>query len=438
MTKRKRPHRNESVSLQGWIISAAYVVVSVVLGLTLPRLENSYFPGLAHGMSASAALAFFSAVSSGMMALTGIVFAVAFVIVQFGAVAYSPRLVVMFTNNPRLYHALGIFFATFGYSLAALVWTDRGGSGVVPLFSTMLVGLLVITSMFAFVGMVNSLNDMQIHNVLRIVGEHGRQVIAAMYQPLPPDGGERQLPDADRSRSTGPVTQTITYMGEPRSIASFDTVALMRLAESVGGMIELDYAVGDTALWGTTFARLRGARKVLDEAALMQAVELADTRTMEQDPKYPIRLLVDIAIRALSPAVNDPTTGVQALDQIEDLLRRLGQSDLDIGQIRNARGELRVIVPMPTWSDYLSLSFDEIRQFGVTSVQILRRLRSALSGLAAAVSAEERRVQTASYLRHLDLDVERSALDDTDRVTARQEDRQGLGMPRERSAPAPS
>ncbi len=129
-------------------------------------------------------MVFFSAVSSGMMALTGIVFAVAFVMVQFGAVAYPPRLVVMFTNKPRLYHSLGIFFATFGYSLATLAWTDRGGSGVVPLYATMLVGLLVIASMFAFVGMVGSLNDMQIHNVLRGVGNRGRQVIADMYQPL--------------------------------------------------------------------------------------------------------------------------------------------------------------------------------------------------------------------------------------------------------------
>ena len=85
-----------------------------------------------------------------MMALTGIVFAIAFVVVQFSALAYSPRLVVMFANSPTLYHTLGIFFATFTYSLAALAWTDRGGSGEVPLFSTMLVNVLLIVSMLAF------------------------------------------------------------------------------------------------------------------------------------------------------------------------------------------------------------------------------------------------------------------------------------------------
>ena len=96
----------------------------------------------------------------------------------------------------------------------------------------------------------------------------------------------------------------------------------------------------------------------------MRAVQLAFERTSEQDPKYPIRLLVDVAIKALSPAINDPTTAVQAIDQIEDLLRRLGGHDLDAGYAHDADGVLRLIFPMPTWEDYLVLAFDEIRHCG--------------------------------------------------------------------------
>ena len=113
----------------------------------------------------------------------------------------------------------------------------------------------------------------------------------------------------------------------------------------------------------------------------MRAIRLARERTFEQDPKYPIRLLVDIAIRALSPAINDPTTAVQTIDQLEDLLRRLGQYDLDAGHASDANGVVRLVFPMPTWEDYLALAFDEIRQYGSTSVQVMRRLRSALVGL---------------------------------------------------------
>ena len=105
------------------------------------------------------------------------------------------------------------------------------------------------------------------------------------------------------------------------------------------------------------------AGTALPEQALLRAVQVGRERTFEQDPKYPMRLLVDIAIKALSPAINDPTTAVQAIDQIEDLLRRLG-GELDAGGVADAQGVLRLVFPTPTWEDYLALAFDEIRQYG--------------------------------------------------------------------------
>jgi len=152
--------------------------------------------------------------------------------------------------------------------------------------------------------------------------------------------------------------------------------------------------------------------------------------TFEQDPKYAIRLLVDIAIKALSPAINDPATAVRAIDQIEDLLYRLGMRDLDAGYARDANGVLRVIFPMPTWEDYLRLSFDEIRQYGASSVQVMRRLRAALSGVAEAITSETRMASVQAYVKHLDLAISRSPLDTEDRLVASQEDPQGLGLSR--------
>jgi uncharacterized membrane protein len=173
-----------------------------------------------------------------------------------------------------------------------------------------------------------------------------------------------------------------------------------------------------------------GAQQRLPEPELRRAVRLATSRTFEQDPKYPIRLLVDIAIRALSPAVNDPTTAVQALGQIEDLLRRLGRRQLDAGYARDAAGTIRVTFPVPAWQDYLDLSFDEIRQYGAGSVQVLRRLRSALVDLADTLSVDERRDAVLQYLEHLNRGVSASDFDDHDRAAALQEDRQGLGLTR--------
>src|SRR6516165_2675188 len=313
-----------------WLIPMLYTVASVTAGLIFPRMEHAYLADYAENISVGSALAFFSSVSSGMMALTGIVFAIAFVLVQFNAIAYSPRLVVLFAGSPRLFHTLGIFFATFFYSLAAIVWTDRGGSGRVPLFSTLLVAILLIVSMVAFARLVQSLNDLQIHNVLQVIGTRGRSVIRVMF-PLIADNAKVSREEIDAPLNLGQPTQTLTHSGEPRTITRFDFDTLVRVAQGADAVVAIECGVGDTVVEDAVLLRAYGATRKLPEQALTRAIHLATSRSFEQDPKYAIRLLVDIAIRALSPAVNDPTTAVQALDQIEDLLRRLGCRQLEAG-----------------------------------------------------------------------------------------------------------
>ena len=168
----------------------------------------------------------------------------------------------------------------------------------------------------------------------------------------------------------------------------------------------------------------------IPETRLWRAIHLADERTFEQDPKYPIRLLVDVAIKALSPAINDPTTAVQAIDQLEDLLRRLGRRSLADVRARDGKGVVRLIYPTPNWEDFLSLSFDEIRQYGASSVQVMRRLRSAFAGVAESMSDDSRIAAVEQYISHLDLVIARSPLDPEDQAVASQEDRQGLGVSR--------
>ena len=192
-------------------------------------------------------------------------------------------------------------------------------------------------------------------------------------------------------------------------------------------------AVGDTLVEGSALLHLHNSRTPLPEDALRRAVHLTRERTFEQDPKYPIRLLVDIAIKALSPAINDPTTAVQTIDQLEDLLRRLGASELDAGHAADESGALRLVFPTPTWEDYLTLAFDEIRHFGSSSVQVMRRMRSALVGLADSLPSQERVEAVRRYLEHLVILIGASPFDVEDKRMARQEDRQGIGLSRRQS-----
>lgn len=359
-----------------------------------------------------------------MIALTGIVFSLAFVMVQFSATAYSPRLVVWLSRDPLLFHALGIFTATFLYSLAALAWVDRYNLGQVPALSVWIVIGLLTASVGVFIGLVQRLSRLQVNRVLAFTSGLGREVIDVIYPPLE----EEQSTVADDFEQL-PLIQTLAYSGPPRTIQSLDVQALLRLAERSEAVIEMLSAVGDTLVETTPLLKVYGECKQISERALRKAIRLGAERTFKQDPKYSIRLLVDIAIRALSPAVNDPLTAVHALDHIEDLLLRLGRRRLEIGAFCDRAEHVRLVVTLPSWDDFLDLAFTEIRHYGAESVQIMRRMKALLSDLLEALP-EERRSALLSQQKRLAATIARSFADIQDQLDASQEDREGLGATR--------
>ncbi len=418
-----------------WILPLIYTLTAVIAGIVLPRIEAAFLPHLGLGVSAGAALAVLSAIASGMMALTAIVFSIAFVMVQFSAVTYSPRIALRFANDPLLFHAMGMFAATFTYAIAAMAWIDREGSAAVPALSSLSSVGLLLASLVMFTRLVQRLSDLQITSTLRQIGDSGRRAIEDVFAKRSLPGEARPAAADTPLPSTSTRIQVLRYEGPPVTVQRFDIAALVGLAGKAGGSIVMACSVGDTLSEGEPILYLHGTASPLAEAELLRAVALGHDRTVEQDPKYPIRLLVDIAIKALSPAINDPTTAVQAIDQIEDLLRRLARHELDAGRFADAEGTARLFVPMPTWNDYLSLALDEIRMFGVGSVQVMRRLRHTLKGLTELLGDDPRAASVALYLRHLDAFIEQSPLDAMDKRTARQEDSQGLGLTREPGGP---
>jgi uncharacterized membrane protein len=228
-----------------------------------------------------------------------------------------------------------------------------------------------------------------------------------------------------------PVLLTLTHAGGPAVVQAVRTDALAALAKRYDAVVVMALAVGDTVMDGMTILTVRGSGAPPPDARLRRAVELGPERTFEQDPKYAIRILVDVAIKALSPAINDPTTAVQALDQIEDLLLRLGRCDLDVGRARDRDGRLRVVMPVPTWHDLVVLALDEIRFCGATSVQVMRRTRALLEDLKEQVMPE-RRADLEYYLARVDAGIRRDFADPDDQQDALEQDRQGLGLSRGR------
>jgi uncharacterized membrane protein len=159
------------------------------------------------------------------------------------------------------------------------------------------------------------------------------------------------------------------------------------------------------------------------------AARLATSGRSNRIGQYAIRLLVDIAIRALSPAINDPTTAVQALDEIGDLLLRLGHSCLATAPMCDAGGVARVVMPLPSWEDFLRLAFEEICSYGASSVQVMRRMNALLTELIAALPVE-RRPALGYWKYRLRTSIERHFPDLDQRRDASAGDRQGLGVSR--------
>jgi uncharacterized membrane protein len=414
--------------VSNWGIPALYATVAIVSGLTIPRLENRIFSEFVSPMSVSSATAIYSSVASGMLALTGIVFSLTFVMVQFSSTAYSPRLVLWIARDPVVSHALGIFTATFLYGVTALAGVDRSGSNRVPFFSVCVELALLLASVGMFIALIHRIGLLQINRMLVFTGDQGRKVISTIYPSFNSALNITRGDDFDAS----PRIQTLIHQGGPRSIQAVDVAGLVNLARASAAMIEIVVAVGDTVVELTPLLHVCGTRDPIPEEKLRRGIEVGSERTFEQDPKYAVRLLVDIAIKALSPAINDPTTAVQALDQIEDLLLRLGQRYLEIGKYRDSDGKLRLVVPFPTWDDLLGLAFDEICFYGATSVQVMRRMNALIADLSHAVP-KERRPALESWDVRLKAIIARSFVDSDERLEASKQDRQGLGAPRQHS-----
>jgi uncharacterized membrane protein len=416
--------RRRSALWPEWAIPLVYALGAILSGLALPRFEHQFLPHLVSAISPATALTILASITSGMIALTGIVFSLAFVMVQFSAVAYSPRLVLWVSRDPIIWHSIGVFTATFLYSIGDMAWIDRAGSGRVPFLSMWMVVILTLASVGFFIALIQRVAHLQINRMLVFTGDLGRQVIEEIYPPLETPSSVAQVDEFAEAA----ITQRVVHSGGPQALQAIDVPALVKLATLSGGRVEVAAAVGDTLISGMPILSVHSADRMIADAQWKKAFETGSERTFEQDPKYALRLLVDIAIKALSPAVNDPTTAVQALDQIQDLLRRLGRRRLEIGAIRDRNGVLRVAISHPSWEDFLRLALDEIRFCGATSIQVNRRIHALISDLIA-ILPPERHAALEHHRARLDATIARSFFTDEEKLEASVADRQGLGTP---------
>jgi uncharacterized membrane protein len=260
-------------------------------------------------------------------------------------------------------------------------------------------------------------------SVLTGIGTRGQAVIEAVYPRLV--AGEVDTPTNVALARAGEPSRTVEAR-RTGVVLAFDVAGLVELARRADCLIELVPQVGDFVTTGDPLFRLYGGGEAITDGQLDQSVATGPERTMEQDPEFAFRIVVDIAAKALSPAINDPTTGVLALDQIHRLLRKVAGRQLDTGRVHDDAGVLRLAYRTPDWEDFVGLAVTEIRQFGRDSIQIVRRMRAMLENLIAVVPPQ----RVAALRAELDLlsrGVERDFRDPEDRLRAASGDSLGVG-----------
>jgi uncharacterized membrane protein len=417
--------------LRIWLSSAMWLpvlganVLAVTLALALPILDQHIGARESLPIALTAVQAIFGALAGGMITFTGIVFSAVFVAAQIQTSSYSPRLAARLRRDPVIIAGLALPTATATYSLFALAaigrQTNTVGREFVPA-ATVIFGLaLTLITLGAFVALVQrAFESTQIGGILRTLMRRGHAVIEDVH---PRDAPIDDVPAAPPLHDDA---VELTFPGPPAVIAAVDRAALLRLAEQTGGFVEVAPVVGEYLAAGTVVLRVSGGRSDPDPALARRVFVLARQRTVDQDPAFALRMLVDIAIRALSPAVNDPTTAVQVLDRIEALLVDLAPRHPGPSLLVDAGGVPRAIVPAPRWADYVGLGLLEIRHYGHSSPQIVRRLHALYDRLGEVLDDDERaRVELERRL--LDEAVLEAFPDAEERAIIEQPDRLGLG-----------
>ena len=210
-------------------------------------------------------------------------------------------------------------------------------------------------------------------------------------------------------------------------IQALDVEGLLALGEHIDGLIVLTRTVGDFVPRGSVLARVFCHGAVPGEQRVRGLIAIGDERTIDQDAAFALRILVDIALMALSPAVNAPTTAVQVLDYVEEFLQSVGEHELHhIAVLRADSHRARVAIPRRTWSEYLDLGVTEIREFGATSTQTTRRLRAVLEDLNVSVLPAHRGA-VEEQLEKLDAALNENVADPARRAYGGQPDSQGIG-----------
>jgi uncharacterized membrane protein len=354
----RRRHR-----LRAGLSQLLFIVAGLVAGIFVPKITVSPL------VSSSKIVDLLFTAGVTVISLVTVIYSLLFVVVQWVSGAFSMRL-ALFRDDPIVWRAfaysIGLF--VFCFTAAFAIGNDEKVSVIVPVLA-----LILVVGALAFMRVLQTraFVSMLLAPTLTAITERGREIVDGLY---PPAQAERRQPGQLPS-----LKRTVTWADQPTVLQQLHLEPLVAAAGGADSVVVFRQNVGATLLPGLPVADVHGGD--LGESLVLRAVVTGPERSFDQDPLLAFRLLADIALRALSPAVNDPATAVEALDSLEGLLSLLAVRSDRADHLTDNAGVVRVILCLPRWEDFARSCLDDVIAAATGSPMVLLRLRDLLTRL---------------------------------------------------------
>jgi uncharacterized membrane protein len=408
-----------------WFVPVLCVLAGVALSFGTIALDRaaggSVVPQSLSGDS-DAALAILTTVAASMVTLTGLVLTITMVVVQLAMGQFTPRVLRTILRDRPSQMAIGVFVATFAHAMLVMREVkapSEGDGGNVPGLAIVVAYVLIVISIIVLVWYVHHIGQsLRVASLIDSVGNEARELLERIYPRVRAEGEspDPPLPEGDPAQVVPAPKQGVVYR--------VDHDELVERAREADAVLVLRPHVGDFVPEGAPLVEVYGAR--IEPRSILRGLAIGKERTLNQDLAYGFRMLVDVAQRSASPDMADPTTAVQAVDRLHDLLRQLADRPFASGRYFDADGALRLVTPVQSWDSYVHLAVDEVRHYGRESLQLARRLRAMLLDLLSVVPPERRPV-LEHELRLVEAMARDGLVDEADREAAMTADQQGIG-----------
>lgn len=398
-----------------WFRPAVTTILAVILAVVITTIDRTaYFtaPAILR-IGIDSARAVLAAVAGAMLAVVGMIFSILMVVLVLASQQFSPRILRNFIRDRTSQDILGIFIGTFVYTLLVLARTSEYEDYVfIPIFSVTGSLVLAVVAMGTFINFIDHISktirasyivadiNRQTEALLKRFYSKGAHIVVANDEEVEADG-EDPLQAAEATHYRSP---------RPGNIQAIDTAALVRIATEYSMVIKAEHLVGDFVARDGLLLSLFPAQKVSQELldALYSVFDIGTERTMFIDVLFGIRQLVDIALKAISPAINDPTTAVNCIDYLSNILIQVARHADSPERYYDEEGRLRLIAPQPTFVMMLDLAFSQIRHYSHSEVTITLRVLDALAEIAQATNDPERHAAIWNHASMISRGVERN------------------------------